>query len=324
MRSEILTILHKANGEYVSGAYLAEKLSVSRTAIWKHICILRKEGYNIDSKSRSGYRIISAPDLLTPGEIKAVLQTKFFGNEIKYYKTVDSTNNAAKKAALEDAAEGTVIVSEAQGSGRGRIGRGWFSPSQKGIWFSIILRPQFLPQEAPKCTLMAAVAITKAISAITGVTVGIKWPNDILYNGKKLVGILTEMNAEMDRINYIIIGMGVNVNISEQDMPADIGQIATSLLQITGAKVSRASLLAQILLELERAYYDIKQYGFSTILAEWKKYSVTLGNNVKVISVNETFYGKAIDIDDYGALLIDTGKKVVRVLAGDVSIRSAK
>jgi BirA family biotin operon repressor/biotin-[acetyl-CoA-carboxylase] ligase len=132
------------------------------------------------------------------------------------------------------------------------------------------------------------------------------------------------MNAEMDRINYIIIGMGVNVNISEQDMPADIGQIATSLLQITGAKVSRASLLAQILLELERAYYDIKQYGFSTILAEWKKYSVTLGNNVKVISVNETFYGKAIDIDDYGALLIDTGKKVVRVLAGDVSIRSAK
>ncbi|WP_196594566.1 biotin--[acetyl-CoA-carboxylase] ligase [Pectinatus sottacetonis] len=325
MRSEILTILHKAKGKYVSGTYLANKLSVSRTAIWKHICILKNDGYNIDSKSKNGYRIIDSPDLLTPGEINAVLTTKTFGRTIKYYKKIDSTNNEAKKIALDEKApEGTIVISESQGDGRGRLSRGWYSPAQKGIWFSIILRPDFLPQEAPKCTLMAAVAIAKAIYTITGLKVGIKWPNDILYDGKKLVGILTEMNAEMDRINYIVIGMGINVNILSQDMPEEVKDIATSLMQITGKKISRLALLQQLLVELENLYTTIKKHGFSPIIQDWKKYSITLGKNIKVISVNETFYGKAVDIDNFGALLVDTGEKIERVLAGDVSIRPAK
>ncbi|TCS75628.1 biotin--[acetyl-CoA-carboxylase] ligase [Pectinatus cerevisiiphilus] len=324
MRSEILTILRKAGGEYISGAYLAEKLSVSRTAIWKHICALKEEGYDIDSKSRNGYRIISSPDLLTPGEINAVLATNVFGCVIKYYKTVSSTNNAAKLLAQQDAREGTIVVSEEQGNGKGRLSRCWFSPAQKGIWCSLILRPPFLPQEAPKCTLMAAVSICKAIRSLTGVQVGIKWPNDILYNGKKLVGILTEMNAEMDRINYVIIGMGINVNVTVKDMPVEIRNTATSLLQIIGKKVSRVRLLCAILAELENEYEIIKAAGFAPILEQWKKYSVTLGQKVKVIGINETFYGKAVDIDDYGALLVDTGEKIERALAGDVSIRPAE
>lgn len=324
MRSEILTILHKADGKYVSGAYLAEKLSVSRTAVWKHICALKEEGYEIDSKSRNGYRIIASPDLLTPGEIKSILTTKTVGQSIKYYKTTDSTNNEAKKSALQGAADGTIVISEEQGSGKGRIGRGWFSPAGKGIWLSVILRPKFLPQEAPKCTLMAAIAITKAIYTVTGIKAGIKWPNDVLYDGKKLVGILTEMNAEMDRINYVVIGMGINVNIAKEDMPESIRDIAASLMQIANKKISRVKLLSEILSELENEYNKINENGFASVINEWKKYSVTLGQNVKVIGVKETFCGKAVDIDDYGALLVDTGEKVERVLAGDVSIRPAK
>ncbi|MDQ0204697.1 biotin--[acetyl-CoA-carboxylase] ligase [Pectinatus haikarae] len=323
MRSEILTILRKAGEEYVSGAYLAERLSVSRTAIWKHICALKEDGYDIDSKSRNGYRIISSPDLLTPGEINAVLSTEFLGHNIKYYKSVDSTNNVSKLLAQQNAEEGTILISEEQGNGKGRLSRGWFSPSRKGIWFSLILRPNFLPQEAPKCTLMAAVAISKAIRSVTGVEVGIKWPNDILYEGKKLVGILTEMNAEMERINYIIIGMGINVNITHAEVPEEIRDSATSLLQITGKKISRVELLCAILAELENEYVIIREKGFSPILDEWKKFSVTLGQEIKVIGINETFHGKAVNIDDYGALLVDTGNKIERVLAGDVSIRPA-
>ncbi|MBB5335496.1 biotin--[acetyl-CoA-carboxylase] ligase [Pectinatus brassicae] len=324
MRSEILTILHKAKGGYVSGADLAEKLAVSRTAIWKHICALKDEGYQIESKSRSGYRIVDSPDLLNPGEIKAKIKTEILGQKIIYYKEIGSTNNEAKLQAAKGAREGTIVVSEQQGTGRGRLSRGWYSPAQKGIWFSLILRPGFLPQEAPKCTLMAAVAIAKAIFTITGIEVGIKWPNDILYNGKKLVGVLTEMNAEMDRINYIVIGMGINVNVSNKEMPEEIKDIATSLSEIKGETVSRIDLLTQVLAELENLYLLIKEQGFAPILKLWKQYSVTLGQDIKVIGVNETFYGKAVDIDDFGALLVDTGEKIERVLAGDVSIRKAK
>lgn len=323
MRSEILTILRKAAGRYVSGASLAQKLSVSRTAIWKHICALREEGYTIDSKSKSGYCLISSPDLLAPGEINALLKTKTFGHTIKYYKTIDSTNKAAKELVQRSGAEeGTIILSEEQNDGKGRLSRIWFSPSQKGLWFSVILHPPFLPQEAPKCTLMAATAVCRAIIRVTGVKAGIKWPNDILYKGKKLVGILTEMNAEMDCINYIVIGMGINVNIKSEDMPEDIRATATSLQQITGEKISRINLFCSILQELEKEYENVKIKGFAPTIKEWKKYNITLGEKVKVIGINNTFYGKAADIDDYGALLIDTGGKIERVLAGDVSIRS--
>lgn len=323
MRAKILTILRKADGKYVSGEYLAEKLSVSRTAIWKHICALKEEGYNIESKVRNGYRIISSPDVLTEGEISAFLTTNTFGRNIQYFKTVTSTNKEAKTLAQKDAPEGTIVVSEEQNSGKGRLSRGWFSPSQKGIWFSLILRPHFLPPDAPKCTLMAAVAICKAIHSVTGINPQIKWPNDILYNNKKFVGILTEISAEIEQINYIIIGMGIDVNISTYDMPADIRTTSTSLLQILGAKVSRVELLCSILKELELAYSIIQKEGFEPILKEWKKYTVTLGQQVKVIGINDVFLGKAVDIDDYGALLVETDGKIRRVLAGDVSIRPA-
>lgn len=321
MRSNILAVLRSAGGAYVSGEEIAKALKVSRTAVWKHIHELRQAGYAIESHSRSGYCLRETPDLLLPNEIKNGLETKVLGWEIRYYKDVQSTNNAAKELAAQGAAEGTIVVSEAQNSGRGRLSRGWYSPAQKGIWFSVILRPAFLPQEAPKCTLLAAVAIVKAVKKVSGLAVGIKWPNDILHEGKKLVGILTEMSAEMDGINYIVIGAGINVNIGQTEFPEELAGIATSLSIVKGEKLSRVILLQAILAELEALYDQAQRQGFAPILAEWKKYSVTLGQEVNVIGIKETFSGTAVDIDSDGALLVRTAEETRRVLAGDVSIR---
>jgi BirA family transcriptional regulator, biotin operon repressor / biotin---[acetyl-CoA-carboxylase] ligase len=320
MRSSILELLRNASG-YISGEEIAKKMNVSRTAIWKHIRELKQAGYAIESHSRSGYSLVKTPDLLLPNEIKSVLKTKRLGKSIKHFDDLVSTNIEAKQLALSGAEEGTIVVSEAQNGGRGRLSRGWYSPAHKGIWFSIILRPALLPQDAPKCTLMAAVAITKAIDKITGIKCGIKWPNDILYNGKKLVGILTEMNAEMEGINYIVIGTGINVNIAKDEVPEELKDIVMSLSQIKREHVDRLALLAEVLVQLEEIYDEALTNGFGKILEEWRKYSITLGQEVNVIGIDKTFSGLAMDIDADGALLVKTETEVKRVLAGDVSIR---
>lgn len=321
MRSQILNLLKQAGDNFLSGEYLAETLNVSRTAIWKHIKALRDSGYDIESVPRNGYRLLHSPDLLSAEEMKNSLSTKILGSDIKYFTTTDSTNNQAKKLALDGAVDGTIVISEEQNGGRGRLSRSFFCPKYKGVWFSVILRPDFLPQEAPKCTLLAAVAVTKAIYDVTGVKVGIKWPNDILYNGKKLVGILTEMSAEMERINYIVLGIGIDVNISVEETPEDIRDIMTSLSQITGKKVSRLELLNKLLYHLEQLYIMAQKQSFAPILDEWRKYSITLNQEIKVISGNDVTYGEAVDIDDDGALLVKINGQIKRVLAGDVSIR---
>lgn len=325
MRSQILNLLKKSGKDFLSGEDLAESLKVSRTAIWKHIKALRDSGYNIESVPRNGYRLVDSPDLLSAEEIRTTLSTKILGSQIKYFTTTDSTNNQAKKLAAQGAPDGTIVISEEQGGARGRLTRSFFTPKYKGIWFSVILRPKFLPQEAPKCTLLAAVAIAQAIKEVTDVKVGIKWPNDILYEGKKLVGILTEMNAEMDCVNYIVIGMGINVNFSREEMPDYIKDIATSLSQITGRNIPRLALLNSILSHLEELYINVQQDGFALVLDLWRKYSITLNQQIKVIGTNnsdaETFEGTAVDIDTDGALLVNTNGQIKRVLAGDVSIR---
>lgn len=324
MRSDILSMLRNAGGNYVSGEQIAKTLQVSRTAIWKHINELKLAGYLIESHSRSGYCLRETPDLLLPQEIQNGLQTKCLGHAIKYFTDTVSTNNEAKILAANGAPEGMLVVSEAQNAGRGRLSRGWYSPSYKGIWFSVILRPAFLPQEAPKCTLMAAVAIVMAIKKCCGIDVGIKWPNDILYKGKKLVGILTEMSAEMDQINHIVIGTGINVNLSREDFPEELQEIATSLSMINGREIDRLPLLQTCLLEMENLYTVVNKQGFSSVLELWKKNSVTLGQQVRVIGIKESFSGEAVDIDSDGALLVRTGNEIQRVLAGDVSIRPQK
>ena len=215
----MLALLREAGDGYISGEEIAGRLGVSRTAVWKHIRALKAAGYEIESHARKGYSLLDAPDLLLPQEIQPTLRTQVIGKNMIHFNDIPSSNNEAKRLALEGAPDGTVVVAEAQGAGKGRLSRGWYSPSQKGIWFSVVLRPSFLPQEAPKCTLMAAVAVVRAMKDM-GFSVGIKWPNDVLDdNGKKLVGILTEMSAEMERVNFVIIGTGINVNLWPVDFP---------------------------------------------------------------------------------------------------------
>jgi len=322
MRTRILEILRKNPIEYLSGEEISRQLSVSRTAIWKHMQTLKQAGYEIEAHPRRGYRLKSLPDLLLPDEIRATLSTKKLGQgEIYYFSEIDSTNNEAKKQANLGCPEGSIVLSETQNQGRGRLSRNWFSPTGKGISLSVVLRPPFYPYDAPKCTLLAAVAVTKAIRNITGVECGIKWPNDILYQGKKIVGILTEMSAEIDAINYVVIGMGINVNIAEQEFPAELRNIATSLSIVAGHDVSRLPLLCAILTQLEQAYEDVIQHGFAGMLAEWRELSVTLGENVNVVGIGQEFSGMAVDIDNDGALLVQTDVGIEKVLAGDVSIR---
>lgn len=323
MRSDVLELLREAGG-YVSGEKMAEQLGVTRAAVWKKIAALRDAGYDISSAPRSGYILRSAPDRLIEPEIVKGLQTKLVGREIICYDAVDSTNIVLKELARQGAENGTVVVADTQGSGRGRMERTFFSPPGKGIWVSILLRPDFLPQEAPKCTLMAAVAVAQAMEKF-GLRAAIKWPNDILHDGRKLVGILTEMSAEMDRVNYIVIGIGINVNIAEEDFPEELRPIATSLMQMKGEPLSRVAFLQELLRALDVLYADVQRAGFAPVLAAWKKYAVTLGQQVRVLGPGgETFEGTAADIDTEGALLIDTEEGQRRVLAGDVSIRPKK
>lgn len=320
MRSDVLELLREAGG-YISGERMAERLGVTRAAIWKKIAALREQGYDIASAPRSGYALRGAPDSLIEAEIRKDLDTSLIGRRVACYGAVDSTNLIAKELAREGAADGTVVVAESQGTGRGRLERRFFSPPGKGIWVSVLLRPSFLPQEAPKCTLMAAVAVARAMEKF-GLRAEIKWPNDILHDGKKLVGILTEMSAEMDRVNYIVVGIGINVNIAPEDFPADLREIATSLMQMKGEPLPRVAFLQELLRALDGLYADVQREGFAPVLAAWRTYAVTLGRPVRVIAAaGETFDGVAADIDGEGALLIDTASGRRRVLAGDVSIR---
>ena len=320
-RSVILEVLRNRTGQFVSGEELGRKLNVSRTAVSKQIQKLRQEGYDIESTVSQGHRLKRLPDLLRPEEVCPRLTTQLLGSEICYFSEIGSTNDEAKKKAVAGCPEGTLVITETQLGGRGRLSRGWFSPVAKGLWFSVVLRPPFPPQEAPKCTLMAAVALNRAIRDVTGIPCGIKWPNDILCNGRKLVGILTEMSAEMDAINHIVIGMGINVNIEAAEIPPELKTIATSVSIETGAEVSRIDLFIKVLERLEEIYLQVKTGGFSVVLDAWRQESITLGRMVNVIGLDKSFVGKAIDIDNDGALLVETEQGVERVLAGDVSIR---
>lgn len=322
MRGTILDLLRSRQGQFTSGEEIANQLGVSRTAIWKHIKELKLAGYEIESYARSGYQLVGTPDRLLPELVGHQLGTQFLGQNIIHYDMVESTNEIAKKLARQGAAHGTVVVSEEQSVGKGRMDRQFCCP-QGGIWFSVILRPTILPQEAPKCTLLAAVAVAKAMAKF-GLEAGIKWPNDILYQGKKLTGILTEMSAEIDKINYVVIGTGINVNIPQEVFPAEIQDKAGSMLSILGEPVDRLSFFQEVLRNLEELYLKVMKEGFADLLQQWRQYSITLGQEIEVIGLDERYTGRAKDIDIDGALLVETATGIRKVLAGDVSIRPHK
>ena len=308
-------------GGPVSGEELGRSINMSRTAVWKYINELRREGYRIDSVPSKGYYFISAPDRLLPEEIKAGLNTRVLGQEIIHHQEAFSTQETAKSQAVQGAREGTVVVAETQSGGRGRIGRGWTSPSG-GIYLSIILRPNIKPTEALRLPLIAGIAVARAIEKLIDLKPKLKWPNDIIIDDLKTGGILTEMSAEVDRLDWVIIGIGLNVNTPRKAFPPEVEGIATSLREVKGTDIPRIKLLQHILTELESLYDDFHQRGFESLRQQWKALSNTIGEPVRVISGTEETTGRAVDIDLDGALILQRDDGIrERIIAGDVSLR---
>ena len=322
MKAKIILLLKKNYPDFTSGEEISRLLGVSRTAVWKHIRKLKESGYQIEAHSKVGYRLNHSPDMLFEHELTAALNSNILGRRIVYREVVGSTNELAKELAQKGTEEGTVVIAEEQTSGKGRMGRVWYSPAEKGLWFSLILRPPISPADASKLTLVCAVAVAQTIREVTGVSAGIKWPNDILVKNMKLAGILTEMNAEIDKVHYLIVGIGVNVNLVREEFPDELSELATSLACQTGQRVSRLEVLVALLSNLDRLYQDFVEGKFSQILSLWKQMSVTLNRRVKVQSFEEVHEGIAFDLDDEGALLLMKEDGTLRrILSGDVSLR---
>ena len=322
MKQKIFKILSEENN-YVSGEEISERLGVSRTAVWKHINALKEDGYEIEAVPRKGYLLKNRLRKLLKTEIITELNTKHWNKDNIYtYEQVDSTNIIAKKMAREGKEEGTIVVAEQQLKGKGRMGREWISPYGKGIWFSIILRPEIPPAKASEITFVVAAGIMQGIKRYTGKDVKIKWPNDILLDNKKIVGILTEISAEMERINYVVPGIGINANQDPEDFPEEIRERASSLKVLTDKEIDRNKLLRFIIEDLEKIYYTYKEDGFEKILKIWTDNNVTLGKRVKAIFFDSEIVGVAERIDGEGYLIIrDDYNKEHRILAGDVSLR---
>lgn len=314
MQAQILQFLKESEG-YVSGEEISRRCGMSRAAIWKHMQELRQEGFDVVAVPHLGYKLVASPDKLLPSEIRHGLKTRYLGKKIVYEDAVPSTMDVAFRLGMEGAVEGTLVCAEGQTKGKGRLGRHWNSPKGKGIYMSVILRPSLPPTEAAQLTLLTAVAVCEAIRRVTGVAARIKWPNDILVEDRKLAGILTELSAETDRVRFVVIGIGINVNTSLSVLPLQ----ATSLKEEAQKKIPRVELLQEILVELENWYECLKKLGFAPVVERWKEFSSTLGKRVRLVDPGGEVEGEAVDLDKTGALMIrnDAGL-IVSKIAGDV------
>ncbi|WP_431731851.1 biotin--[acetyl-CoA-carboxylase] ligase [Bacillus timonensis] len=321
IRKKLLEVFSSANGEFISGQKLSEQLGCSRTAVWKHIEDLRNEGYELEAVRKLGYRIITKPDKISANEIQLGLETKSLGRNIHFEESVTSTQKIAHKLAYEGAVEGTLVVAEEQTTGRGRLDRTWYSPKHTGVWMSMILRPQIPPSQAPQLTLLAAVGVVQAIQEVTGLEPDIKWPNDILIHQKKIVGILTELQAETDRINSVIIGIGINVNQELSQFPENLHTIASSLAIEKGEKIDRAKLIQVILLKIEKLYKEYLQHGFKVVKLLWESYATSIGKQIIARTISGSIEGKAIGINEEGVLLLeDAAGTVHHIYSADIEL----
>jgi BirA family biotin operon repressor/biotin-[acetyl-CoA-carboxylase] ligase len=319
--AKILSAL-RANPDGVSGAELAEQLRISRAAVWARIDDLRKVGFDISASPHFGYKIIGEPDALIADDLLARLgKTKIIGRDIRVFEETTSTNDVIEKFARDGAREGVVVFAESQTRGRGRLGRKWVSPAHKGLWFSILLRPDLRPQETTQLTVASAIALRRAIVSETNLPVEIKWPNDILIRGKKVAGILTELSAEVDRVKHIILGIGIDVNLDANEFPAELKKIATSLKIESGKTIDRAQLATAILQELDFDYARVGVGKFSEVAVEWEAHCATLGKNVIVQIGGRKIRGRAESLDDDGALILRTEHgRLERITGGDVTV----
>lgn len=322
MKDKILKRFLLASGEPISGQHLAEELGISRTAVWKHLQSLQEEGYIFDTIKKKGYLLISKPDRVDAASIASLLSTERFGQTIHYFEECATTQTIAHELARNGAADGTVVIAETQTDGKGRMSRPWESTRGKGIWMTVIIKPNVLPHQAPQFTLVAAVAIVNAMKSLySNFTPVIKWPNDILINGRKCTGILTEMIAEMDRVQALLIGIGINVNQQQDDFPEVLHSIATSLSIEEDKTLNRAQLVGTILNYLEN-YSDLYiAEGFGPIKKLWEEASGTIGKQIKATTLTEVIQGKAIGITESGVLEIQLANGEIRsVYSADIEL----
>jgi BirA family biotin operon repressor/biotin-[acetyl-CoA-carboxylase] ligase len=323
IKQEILKAFHERPDEFISGEALSQICNCTRTAVWKHIEELRQEGYRFEAVRRAGYRLLAAPDILSAEEIKAGLPTRYMGHVIHAYDEVTSTQLLAHEAASKGAPEGTIVIAERQTGGKGRLGRVWHSPKGTGIWMSLIIRPSIPLPKAPQLTLLTAVSLAKAIQTTYQLTVQIKWPNDLLIDGKKFCGILTELNAESDRINYLVIGVGINVNTVQSDFPQELQEIATSLRVASGQTIKRSVLIQAFCREFEAEYEHYLAHGFDRVRTRWEELSISLGRMVTVRTIHTTLEGKAIGLDQEGVLIVqDAEGQQHKVYSADIEYRA--
>jgi len=320
--AQILAALRGAGGGSVSGADLSEKLGVSRAAIWARIEELRSVGYDIEASPHLGYRLLGAPDRLLADDLMSRLgRTAGVGRDIRVFEETTSTNDVVEKLARDGVREGVAVFAEAQTRGRGRLGRKWISPAHKGLWLSVLLRPDLRPQETIQLTIATATALVRAIRSQTGLRAEIKWPNDILIDGRKTAGILTELSAELDQVKYVILGIGVDVNLNPGEFPVELRRTATSLKAELGRPVSRPELAVALLRELDQDYARVRARRFAAIADEWEAHCSTLGQRVCIRTGERQIRGRAESLDDGGALLLRTEHgHLERIIGGDVTL----
>lgn len=325
MKNKIIEFLKNNQDKYVSGEEISNILGVTRAAVWKHIKSLKDMGYNIESAPKKGYKLVMSPDILTYNEIKEYLKTEFVGRDIYYFDELDSTNSYAKSIAEQLEGEGQVVITEKQVNGRGRLGRQWVSQNNKGIWMSIILKPKIDIYDVSKITQVAAASVNKAINDLD-VNSLIKWPNDIIIDNKKVCGILTEMNSEINIINYIVVGIGINVNHNKSDFSEEIKDVATSVkIHNNCNNVKRNELVARILNYFEDYYNEFVSGNFNVSLNICKENSYVLNKYINIIKNDKITVAKAIDINDNGELVVEYNDgNIGTILSGEVSVRLKK
>ncbi|MFC4599041.1 biotin--[acetyl-CoA-carboxylase] ligase [Cohnella hongkongensis] len=322
-KANLLRLLEESEGEYVSGEEISRLLNVSRTAIWKQVRKLEADGFRIEAVPRLGYRLMAKPAKLTMQELLPKLRTDTFGRRLIVLDVTDSTQNDLRRLAEEGAAEGTLVIAEKQTQGRGRMGRSWLSPSGKGIWMSLLLRPPVPLPLTPQLTLLAAVALSRAISLhLPQLDIGIKWPNDLLVGGKKISGILLESAAEDERLNYVVAGLAISANLDAEDYPEELLEKAISLKMASGTAVDRAGLIADVLEQFEQLYKLYLDKGFAPIRTLWESRSVTLGKPTELHTPQGKVAGTPRGLDDMGGLRVELPDGSWRtVYSGEVGAR---
>ena len=318
--AKILSVLREAGTSGVAPAALATKTGQTAKTIAGRISELQRLGYEIESTPHLGYRLVGEPDVLNADDLLSRLPSpRIIGRDVQVFQQTSSTNDIVEKLARDGVSEGIVVFAETQTKGRGRLGRKWVSPAGQGLWFSVLLRPSLPPGSVTQLTIAAATAVARAIHKQTALTPQIKWPNDILLSGKKAVGILTELNAEIDSVRYAILGIGVDVNVT--DFPPELAEIATSLAAAAGRRFVRAEIAAAILSELDADYARVARGDFAALAEEWEEQCITLGQRVEIHIGARTITGRAESLDTDGALLLRTDHgRLERIVGGDVML----